>query len=109
VLRKYLRFTFSAGVSLAMVSLAFAGSAFADEKRHFDTRASIEMSYFGTLFASQPFDVDDDGILSPDERQSPERPGSGADSAGDDVGGCERNRFCGGSGKYHMSGQVGAR
>jgi dienelactone hydrolase len=53
----------SAGAGLAVL---LAGAAFADGKRHFDARASIEMSYFGTLLASQPFDVDDDGILSPD-------------------------------------------
>lgn len=68
MLRKYRRFALSAGVELAVMSLVIAGSAFGDDKRHFDTRDSIEMSYFGTLFASQPFDVDDDGVISPDGR-----------------------------------------
>jgi dienelactone hydrolase len=54
----------SAGAGLAV---ALSTSAFADGKRHFDTRDSIEMSYFGTLSSSSaPLDIDDDGIVSPD-------------------------------------------
>jgi hypothetical protein len=55
-------------VELAILSIALASSAFADGKRPFETRDSIEMSYFGTLGASMPPDVDDDGIMSPDGR-----------------------------------------
>ena len=55
----------SAAAGLAVL---LAGSAFADGKRHFDTRDSIEMSYFGTLGFSQPPDLDDEGVLSPDRR-----------------------------------------
>src|SRR6202521_4540037 len=56
----------SAGAGLAG---ALSTSAFADGKRHFDTRDSIEISYFGTLSSSSaPLDIDDDGIVSPDGR-----------------------------------------
>jgi hypothetical protein len=56
----------SAGAGFA---LALCTSAFADGKRHFETRDSIEMSYFGTLSSSSaPLDIDDDGIVSPDGR-----------------------------------------
>lgn len=36
------------------------------EKPRFTVRDSVEMSYFGTLVASQPDDLDDDGLVSPD-------------------------------------------
>jgi hypothetical protein len=66
VLKNYACFgLLSAAAGLAVL---LAGSAFADGKRHFDTRDSIEMSYFGTLGFSQPPDLDDDGVLSPDRR-----------------------------------------
>ena len=57
-----------AGAVLAVIGVLLVDSAFADDTRRFDTRASVEMSYFGTLIASQPFDVDDDGVISPDGR-----------------------------------------
>jgi hypothetical protein len=62
------RLALGAGAALAFIGVSLADSAVADGKRRFDTRASVEMSYFGTLFASQPFDVDDDGVMSPDGR-----------------------------------------
>jgi dipeptidyl aminopeptidase/acylaminoacyl peptidase len=37
-------------------------------ERPFEVHDSIEMSYFGTLLDSQPDDLDDDGIVSPDGR-----------------------------------------
>jgi len=51
-----------------LLSAVFSTSAFADGNRRFNTRAAVEMAYFGTLIAAQPFDVDDDGVLSPDGR-----------------------------------------
>jgi Prolyl oligopeptidase family len=66
VLRQNRQLALGAGVALAFIGVSLAD--FADGKRRFDTRASVEMSYFGTLFASQPFDVDDDGVMSPDGR-----------------------------------------
>jgi hypothetical protein len=56
------------GVALAILSIAAMSSAAASGKRPFETKDSIEMSYFGTLGFSQPPDLDDDGILSPDRR-----------------------------------------
>lgn len=39
-----------------------------DEKRRFEVRDSVEMSYFGTINESHPRLIDDDGIASPDGR-----------------------------------------
>ena len=51
----------------AGLAVLLSTSVFADGKRHFETRDSIEMSYFGTLSSSSaPLDIDDDGIVSPD-------------------------------------------
>jgi dienelactone hydrolase len=60
---------FKSYACFGLLSAALSTSAFADDKRHFDTRDSIEMSYFGTLSSSSsPLDIDDDGIVSPDGR-----------------------------------------
>ena len=40
----------------------------ADGQRRFTVRDSIEMSHFGTIIDSQPDELDDDGVLSPDGR-----------------------------------------
>jgi hypothetical protein len=40
-------------------------STLAASKRPFETKDSIEMSYFGRLGSSQPPDLDDDGVQSP--------------------------------------------
>jgi len=53
---------------LILVALGSPYAAFANDKRKFDVRDSIEMSYFGTLATSTPEDLDDDGVLSPDGR-----------------------------------------
>lgn len=58
-------------VSLAVIStLVVLGPhvTSAKDKRAFDVRDSVEMSYFGTLATSAPGDLDDDGLLSPDGR-----------------------------------------
>jgi dipeptidyl aminopeptidase/acylaminoacyl peptidase len=55
--------------ALAMSGLLSKGEA--DElagKRPFTVRDSVEMSYFGTVRSSEPDDMDDDGIVSPDGR-----------------------------------------
>ena len=53
-------------ISLSFTAIqTLAGDA---AKRPFTVRDSIEMSYFGTLWESQPDDLDDDGIVSPDGR-----------------------------------------
>lgn len=58
---------FKSYACFGLLSAALSTSAFADGKRHFDTRDSIEMSYFGTISSSSaPLDMDDDGIVSPD-------------------------------------------
>jgi hypothetical protein len=60
---------FKSYVGFGLLSAVLSTSAFADGKRHFETRDSIEMSYFGTLSSSSaPLDIDDDGIVSPDGR-----------------------------------------
>lgn len=38
------------------------------QKRRFTSRDSVEMSYFGTLIHSDPLELDDDGIASPNGR-----------------------------------------
>jgi dipeptidyl aminopeptidase/acylaminoacyl peptidase len=38
------------------------------QKRRFTSRDSVEMSYFGTLIHSEPLELDDDGIVSPNGR-----------------------------------------
>ncbi len=55
---------------LAVLSGVAASLAIADPApaRRFEVRDSVEMSYFGTVFNSQPGDLDDDGITSPDGR-----------------------------------------
>ena len=60
---------FKSYACFGLLSAVLFTSAFADGKRHFDTRDSIEMSYFGTISSSSaPLDIDDDGIVSPDGR-----------------------------------------
>jgi dienelactone hydrolase len=44
---------------------AFAGT---DQPRRFEVRDSVEMSHFGTLIHSDPIELDDDGIVSPNGR-----------------------------------------
>jgi hypothetical protein len=56
------------GIPLTILSVVLASAAFAGGKRPFETRDSIEMSYFGTLISSQAPDLDDDGVSSPDKR-----------------------------------------
>lgn len=50
---------------LRPASMSRAGT---DDQRRFDVRISVEMSYFGTVANSQPDDLNDDGIVSPDGR-----------------------------------------
>jgi dipeptidyl aminopeptidase/acylaminoacyl peptidase len=52
----------------AFVLSAAKSKAETVEKRRFTSRDSVEMSYFGTLIHSEPLELDDDGIVSPDGR-----------------------------------------
>jgi dipeptidyl aminopeptidase/acylaminoacyl peptidase len=50
------------------LGLVMTNPALTEEKRPFEVHDSIEMAYFGTLNASRPLELDDDGIVSPDTR-----------------------------------------
>ena len=52
---------------LCRLSLASADTE--GGQRRFEVRDSVEMSYFGTIGDSQPDELDDDGIVSPDGRR----------------------------------------
>jgi dipeptidyl aminopeptidase/acylaminoacyl peptidase len=52
----------------AFVLSAATSKAEAVQKRRFTSRDSVEMSYFGTLIHSEPLELDDDGIVSPNGR-----------------------------------------
>src|ERR1700733_6151661 len=52
----------------AYVLSAATSKAEAVQKRRFTSRDSVEMSYFGTLIHSEPLELDDDGIVSPNGR-----------------------------------------
>jgi hypothetical protein len=47
---------------------AATSKAEAVQKRRFTSRDSVEMSYLGTLIHSEPLELDDDGIVSPNGR-----------------------------------------
>jgi dienelactone hydrolase len=52
----------------AVVLGAATSRAAVEQKRRFTSRDSVEMSYFGTLIHSEPSELDDDGIVSPNGR-----------------------------------------
>jgi hypothetical protein len=52
----------------AVVLGAATSKAAVEKKRRFASRDSVEMSYFGTLIHSDPSELDDDGIVSPNGR-----------------------------------------
>lgn len=58
--------TISLGLGLWLLGQSALGAD--AENPRFTVRDSVEMSYFGTLVASQPDDLDDDGLVSPDGR-----------------------------------------
>ena len=54
--------------ALTLLILPWIAFADTDRLRRFEVRDSVELSYFGTPANSQPDDLDDDGIVSPDGR-----------------------------------------
>jgi dipeptidyl aminopeptidase/acylaminoacyl peptidase len=65
------RKTYRAFVLLLLVAFVLSVAtvkAEAVQKRRFTSRDSVEMSHFGTLFDSEPLELDDDGIVSPNGR-----------------------------------------
>ena len=66
-----LKVCYEGSLAALAISLSFTAiqTLAGDAAKHpFTVRDSIEMSYFGTLWESQPDDLDDDGIVSPDGR-----------------------------------------